>query len=318
MFSFTDKLEESIKDSSPFKEYKGLNEQKLLFNENLKNLSKLKEGLSRDSSYNYIFGDGDGYLVGSRGDDKIHTMSQFGGWAARGRSMDNPEDEYLVLTDAGDGDDVVFAGVGNDEIWGGEGNDVIHGNAGNNLIVGGDGNDIIDGGNPLLIERYFFSDPSYDHWDQRWSVHRKIHGGNGDDVLTNADTMTGGDGRDTFVIDVSFLHNERAQSHELRDPYIRDFKDVGDKIIFNNLQGEMSVRNTGQGLLIYDGDTNIARIANNDTHDMGNVSRDWCDPIEPVISPGYQTEFTVWDNELIVLHTVGQQYADPLPNFIQI
>lgn len=86
----------------------------------------------------------------------------------------------------GTGNDQLHGGSGNDKIWGEAGNDQLRGGAGNDSLLGGSGNDHLLGetGSDRLI------------------------GGDGNDRLqgaqrTNAaekDIMTGGKGRDTFVL----------------------------------------------------------------------------------------------------------------------
>lgn len=76
------------------------------------------------------------------------------------------------------------AGTGNDTLYGGDGADLIHGNGGNDKLIGGTGNDNLfgDAGNDIL----FGGGPE------------KM----GDPVTVTAqsDTLTGGTGRDVFVI----------------------------------------------------------------------------------------------------------------------
>ena len=84
------------------------------------------------------------------------------------------------------GADRVFGERGNDKVFGGSGNDYVHGGSGNDRVDGGSGNDRLLGG---------------------WGADRLV-GGDGNDFLQGAwrrkapekDVMTGGRGRDTFVL----------------------------------------------------------------------------------------------------------------------
>ncbi|MEM1254786.1 MAG: calcium-binding protein [Cyanobacteria bacterium P01_H01_bin.21] len=84
------------------------------------------------------------------------------------------------------GADRVFGDKGKDRVFGGSGNDYVHGGSSNDYVHGGSGNDRLIGG---------------------WGNDRLV-GGNGNDFLQGAwrrtaaerDVMTGGKGRDTFVL----------------------------------------------------------------------------------------------------------------------
>ncbi|NEQ54047.1 MAG: calcium-binding protein [Leptolyngbya sp. SIO3F4] len=88
------------------------------------------------------------------------------------------------------GNDHVSGGSGNDQIWGGSGNDRLAGDDGNDKIWGGSGNDRLLGGRGA----------------------DKLVGGDGNDFLQASwrqtspekDVMTGGRGRDTFVLGTKY------------------------------------------------------------------------------------------------------------------
>ena len=116
-----------------------------------------------------IYGDqGADRVFGDRGNDKL-----FGGSG----------NDYVH---GGSGNDRVNGGSGNDRLLGGWGNDGLNGGSGNDRIDGGSGNDRLLGG--LGSDR--------------------LVGGDGNDFLQGAwrrksaekDVMTGGKGRDTFVL----------------------------------------------------------------------------------------------------------------------
>ena len=120
--------------------------------------------------------------------------------------------------------DQITGGAGNDSITGGAGADVINGGAGNDTITGGDGNDNITGGdgtdtlniagsgtttlttdaNLVTIENITFTSDSnvLDLTNQTEAFN--VTTANGTNFITVnatvADTLTGGSGADTFII----------------------------------------------------------------------------------------------------------------------
>jgi Ca2+-binding RTX toxin-like protein len=110
--------------------------------------------------------------------DQIYQIEVYGG---TGHDMLNASGlSTPVMTDGGEGndliwggsgDDLLVGGAGNDLIWGGEGSDVLLGGGGNdmlwgdggcNLLIGGDGRDMLFGGllgDILIGGRTVFSDP---------------------------------------------------------------------------------------------------------------------------------------------------------------
>jgi Ca2+-binding RTX toxin-like protein len=70
----------------------------------------------------------------------------------------------------GKGDDFISGGQGNDFLSGGQGDDVIMGGAGNDVVLGGQGDDVLFGGQP------------------------------GTPGTLEKDILSGGDGRDRFVL----------------------------------------------------------------------------------------------------------------------
>lgn len=111
--------------------------------------------------------------------------------------------------DGGDGDDQLFGGVGNDTLMGGLGNDQLLGGAGKDNLMGGEGDDTLNGGTGKdLLYGGLGNDT--------------LLGGQGNDLLVGyeaavipaptdptvaptlpapqVDTLTGGQGPDTFVL----------------------------------------------------------------------------------------------------------------------
>ncbi|MBI4783484.1 MAG: hemolysin-type calcium-binding protein [Oscillatoriophycideae cyanobacterium NC_groundwater_1537_Pr4_S-0.65um_50_18] len=140
-------------------------------------------------------------VKGGSGNDKI--------WGQKGN--DN------LLGDVGD--DVLMGDVGNDSADGGVGNDKLFGGQGKDVLMGGEGNDLLDGGQGKdLLYGGLGNDT--------------LLGGNGNDLLVGAqaqvtpvdpltpttlplpevDQLTGGRGKDTFVLGVAATGTSPAAS----------------------------------------------------------------------------------------------------------
>ncbi|MGQ4646274.1 calcium-binding protein [Lyngbya aestuarii] len=125
----------------------------------------------------------------------------------------------------GGGDDSLVGGRGNDFLSGGRGNDSLSGDSGNDSLTGDNGNDFLSGGNSndSLVggndNDYLFGGNGYDSLD----------GGSGDDFLDGAyssnssypydqfvspqiDTLTGGEGQDTFALGLATDYRNNTAS----------------------------------------------------------------------------------------------------------
>ncbi len=144
-------------------------------------------------------GSGADYMDGGNGDDEI-TISGFDradggagrdllyvGFGSANAVVDLAEG---IAYAAGHGTARVFnfewieSGNGDDLLFGNAADNWIRGNDGNDTIAGRGGNDDLDGG------------LGYD----------RLSGGDGDDVLRDGEDMTGGDGKDTFIIQMGEHH----------------------------------------------------------------------------------------------------------------
>ncbi len=144
-------------------------------------------------------GSGADYMDGGNGDDEI-TISGFDradggagrdllyvGFGSANAVVDLAEG---IAYAAGHGTARVFnfewieSGNGSDVLFGNAADNRIRGNDGNDTIAGRGGNDDLDGG------------LGYD----------RLSGGDGDDVLRDGEDMTGGDGKDTFIIQMGEHH----------------------------------------------------------------------------------------------------------------
>lgn len=144
--------------------------------------------------------------------------------------------DFIDLTDF---NDEANAGAGDDEILGLGGDDKLSGGAGSDIVDGGDGDDVVDGGagDDVLL------------------------GGAGDDeiILSNADTATGGEGADNFVVDfrvregdgVAVITDFDADEGDTLDfsGIAREVVEKGD-FIGNDGGGVITLTDTDEGVLI--------------------------------------------------------------------
>ena len=141
---------------------------------------------------------GDDIIVGSAGNDVIS-----------GDHVPSRTTQSNDTITGGSGNDQLFGRIGNDLLIGSSGNDQIFGGSGSDRINGGSGDDQIFGG---IVDGDRSFNPGPDERDVLigGSGNDFIDGGEGNDVIlgTNAraagageiDLLTGGGGRDTFVL----------------------------------------------------------------------------------------------------------------------
>lgn len=100
-----------------------------------------------------------------------------------------------VIDATGGGDNVINAGLGDDFVIAGDGDDLIKGSLGADNLNGGGGSDVIDGG--------FGADTLTANDAAGTNASDTLLGGAGADRLVgdDGDTMTGGEWRDTFVVE---------------------------------------------------------------------------------------------------------------------
>nr|WP_284453449.1 hypothetical protein [Halomonas meridiana] len=113
--------------------------------------------------------------------------------------------------------DTLKGGVGNDTLQGLGGNDRLEGGAGNDRLEGGDGDDVLQ------------DVTGTNHFD----------GGAGDDILigSRGDTFIGGEGSDTFRIELFDWHGEMGDSPAI----IQDFETAIDLLDVSLLTGESNI-----------------------------------------------------------------------------
>jgi Ca2+-binding RTX toxin-like protein len=117
------------------------------------------------------FGDeqGSNILLGGSGNDTLRGGS--------GNDIISAQGSDNVIY-GGKGDDLLTGAEGNDTIYGEEGNDILIGRGGNNSLSGDAGNDTLTGGGITFVNREIFVTAD----------------------TSGTDTMTGGEGADTFVL----------------------------------------------------------------------------------------------------------------------
>ena len=124
-------------------------------------------------------------------------------WSATFNAATNSYDIANIYTEsnAGAGNDVIYAGAGNDWANGVRGNDIIFGENGNDTLYGGEGKDILMGGADNDI----------------------LYGGSEDDVLVGGadnDTLIGGSGNDTYLYNagdgMDHIYDNKCERNVLR------------------------------------------------------------------------------------------------------
>jgi Ca2+-binding RTX toxin-like protein len=165
-------------------------------------------------------GDGNDTIIGPEGDDVMYGDrggdTLIGGFAGKNTMYGGLGNDTLN----GDADDdKLYGNEGNDKLDGGDDNDRLNGNEGNDLLDGGFGNDTLKGdrdndtlignfgndtlsggaGNDFLFGLRNFDDPSYI-------------------ILSQIDTLTGGEGRDTFA--VTYTYDDRNSTTPGTNDYV--------------------------------------------------------------------------------------------------
>ena len=175
-----------------------------------------------------IGGSGNDLIFGGAGDDVIH--------AGAGDDRVYGEDGHDILHGGhgddllvgGAGDDALFGDAGDDELQGGDGADILHGGEGRDRLSGGAGADILDGGEgadhvdggegeDVIIASLDVAPDTYDGGAgedlldlsaTRQGVLVDLTTGRavgvevGDDAIAGIERIIGGEGDDTFVIDL--------------------------------------------------------------------------------------------------------------------
>lgn len=142
-------------------------------------------------------GDGSDWLNGDDGNDHLYGQSPNGG-PDRDDTISGGAGSDYIQGNAGsddlsgdDGSDRIFGGAGSDFIFGGTGNDTVNGNLGDDFIDGWHGDDSVRGGqgNDVITGGFGYN---------------VIMGDLGNDTINanGADTITGGQGRDHFVLSI--------------------------------------------------------------------------------------------------------------------
>lgn len=136
-------------------------------------------------------GGGDDYLVGGDSGDMLDGGSGSDTIYGRGgidRLNGSTGDDYLH---GGDARDIIHGNQDNDWLWGDGGNDDLYGDAGNDHLYGGTGTD----------------------WLSGWTGDDTLDGGNDGSV----DTVRGGTGADTFVLENYYSGGSRRRRDRAED-----------------------------------------------------------------------------------------------------
>ncbi|GGD20047.1 hypothetical protein GCM10011358_00800 [Sinisalibacter lacisalsi] len=164
-------------------------------------------------------GDDAGYAFGGEGDDTLRAgegmAALFGGDG--GDVIEGHETGLGLWADGGEGSDTITGGAADDTLFGGVHNangagvrddDVIDGGAGDDRIAGGYGADTLNGGVGDDVINHLGRLEEEIHWERHdfsWHIDNDadtLDGGDGHDtlIMDRADTATGGAGSDVFWV----------------------------------------------------------------------------------------------------------------------
>ncbi|MBW4491088.1 MAG: hypothetical protein KME12_25295 [Trichocoleus desertorum ATA4-8-CV12] len=162
-------------------------------------------------------GTGNDFIDAGGGNDVVFGGSGFDRISGQeGADLLFGDDGDDVLTGA-EGDDIAYGGEGDDAVLGFANNDQVFGDSGNDIVSGGSGNDLVFGGfgNDTLI--------GFDIFSPQALV-----------LLGEVDTLTGNQGRDTFVLAGTLPGSAQSVFYTAsgNDDYalLADFKVSEDKI----------------------------------------------------------------------------------------
>lgn len=190
-----------------------------------------------DTIYSYqgndlVFGDdGNDKLIDSYGDDTLNG----------GKGNDRLEDGYGNDTLNGDdgndtivgyfdnGDDTLDGGNGDDTLDGGNGNDTINGDNNNDRLEGGYGSDFLNGGSG---NDFLFGFKTLDNTSLK------------DDI----DTLTGGTGKDTFVVPYTYDDLNRETAGTADYALIKDLQSGEDFIQLTGAKSNYFLAPSSNGL----------------------------------------------------------------------
>ncbi len=178
---------------------------------------------------------------GTSGNDTIY------GWA-KGGNLNSPSGNDTLNGNAGN--DQLEGGTGFDNLSGNAGDDTLYGHSGNDSTRGGGGNDKLYGGkgNDSLYGSF-----GYD----------SLSGGNGNDILNgglnvdDVDTLTGGAGRDNFVLTENISYSGFEFEDGVTEDSLNDYTLITD---FNTSQ-DVIMLNSSESYVLLDAPFNVGSAA---------------------------------------------------------
>jgi len=179
---------------------------------------------------------GDNHLSGTFGiTAKVYTQEVDGGNNLMNESAAVQDTLTLKITGASTNPAVTFHGT--------SGNDTLHGGGGNDTIHGGDGNDTIDG----------------------FGGSNTINAGNGDDTIVfhSTDTVDGGAGKDTFILDTGLNINFNDVMASKTAMEVFDLRVNGNHTIDNlHINDVLAMADTNHELIIRADAGDVVRLQN--------------------------------------------------------
>lgn len=223
-----------------------------------------------DGNDQAIMGEGDDIAVGGNGEDTI----------AGGAGNDE------IFGDAGNdslsgnaGDDAVAGGSGDDRLWGMDGADSLAGSEGNDELNGGFGADLLYGGAGNDTLSGFDHDASGEASMTAIDGVDSLSGGSGDDslILGHGDIGVGGDGNDTFTLDlrwadgteVAQIQDYSAANDSIEVHYTPRFDGSGAEIPPAIIVARAA--DNSYSMIQFNGE-NIARINGTETVDAADIT----------------------------------------------
>ena len=231
----------------------------------------LLKGMGGDD---WLYGDaGNDTIYGGSGNDRISgglDTDKLYGETGLDTLWGDEGNDYLY---GGADDDSLYGGDGSDRLYGATGNDTLQGDAGADLLYGGDGDDLLLGA----------------------ADNDKLYGEAGNDVINAGtglkDRMTGGAGKDIFILDAADFTSGVTMSDT-----ITDYAAADDTIQFYGFSAtslsDFAARDTASGARLTLGPSNYLYLSNMTVAKLASVSATFSSGPAPASAQGDQFDAT--------------------------